>query len=216
MTARIVYAQELKRLNEDVVRMEEKVEKTIEKVLRSLVHRDETLAKEIIADDDKFDLLEQEIEKECFLLVARQSPVAGDLRKITAIMRLISDLERIADHCSDIAEYILRLPSDNQFELPEGVRDMFYAMRQMVSDVIASFVAFDTKKAGQVIEQDNAVDEAFIRLRFSICEMMKSNPDFIEAGVDYLMIIKYVERMADHATNIAEWVYFIVDGELKG
>ncbi len=216
MTARIVYAQELKRLNEDVVRMEEKVEKTIEKVLRSLVHRDETLAKEIIADDDKFDLLEQEIEKECFLLVARQSPVAGDLRKITAIMRLISDLERIADHCSDIAEYILRLPSDNQFELPEGVRDMFYAMRQMVSDVIASFVAFDTKKAGQVIEQDNAVDEAFIRLRSSICEMMKSNPDFIEAGVDYLMIIKYVERMADHATNIAEWVYFIVDGELKG
>ncbi len=216
MTARIVYAQELKRLNEDVVRMEEKVEKTIEKVLRSLVNHDEKLAKEIIADDDKFDLLEQEIEKECFLLVARQSPVAGDLRKITAIMRLISDLERIADHCSDIAEYILRLPSEKRFELPEGVRDMFYAMRQMVSDVIASFVAFDTKKAGQVIEQDNTVDDAFIRLRSSICEMMKSNPDFIEAGVDYLMIIKYVERMADHATNIAEWVYFIVDGELKG
>ncbi len=216
MATRILYTQELKQLNENVVRMEEKVEKTIKKVMEALTSRDEALAKKIIADDDKFDLLEQEIEIECFLLVARQSPVAGDLRKITAIMRLIGDLERIADHCSDIAEYILRLPADEDFALPEGMWDMLFAMKEMVTDAINSFVTFDTDKAEKVIQQDNVVDKAFEKLRVSICEMMKLNPAFIESGVDYLMMIKYVERMADHATNIAEWVFFIVEGKLKG
>lgn len=214
MTTRQVYLEELEKLNNRVIKMGSLLEESINNVIIALNKMDANLAEEIIDADDKIDELEREIELSCISLIAKQQPVAGDLRKITSIMRIIADIERIADHCSDISEYIIKISREKKVAMPRYVIEMVNAMKKMAIDTIDSFVHGDAVKAQNVIDSDDIVDDYFEKIMDELCTAMKHNPDQIRQYAEYLMIIKYLERMADHATNIAGWIIFIVTGDL--
>ena len=130
-------------------------------------------------------------------------------------MRLIADIERIADHCSDISEYIIELAKEDPVPMPGGITEMIGAMKKMVNMTIQCFVKEDVWPIDKIIAMDDTVDDYFFRIKDELCVAMKHNPEAIKAYTDYLLIVKYVERMADHSTNIAEWVSFIVTGDLE-
>jgi phosphate transport system protein len=215
MTIRRVFLEELEKLNNDVIKMGSLLEHSINQVVTALKSMDSVLADQIIEDDDLIDELEQTIEQDCINIIARQQPVARDLRRVTSIMRIIADIERIADHCSDISKYIIKLSSHNPIQMPGNILHMIDEMKKMVKDAIDSFVSEDVEKARKVMASDDKVDQLFADITEELVIAMKHNTDSLHAYVDYLMIIKYLERMADHATNVAEWITFISTGNLS-
>lgn len=215
MTTRVVYQQELANLDQAVLNMGDALKQAIESTMDALHTMDATKAEKIMEDDDIIDTIECTIETQCIELIAKQAPIATDLRKIASYMRMIADVERIADHCSDISEYIIALSKEKEIPMPKGVVDMFEAMYQMTAMVIESFVKRDFDLAQKVVDSDDIIDDFFQQIKGELCIAMKHNPDRISAYVDYIMIIKYVERMGDHCTNIAKWIQFIISGELE-
>lgn len=211
---RQVFIQELEELNNNVIKMGSVLERSLNDMISALDNLDVQLAKKIIERDDEIDLLEQHIERECINIIAKQQPLASDLRKVTSIMKIITDVERIADHCSDISEYILALNKRPSMKAPSHLADMINAMKRMVIETIDSFVTADLEKASSVIIADDIVDDYFEQISGELVEMMQADREIVPQCVSYLMIIKYLERMADHATNIAGWIKFIVTGDL--
>lgn len=211
---RQVFIKELDDLNNNVIRMGSILEQSMNEMINALGNIDVSIAKKIIQRDDEIDLLEQHIERECISIIARQQPIASDLRKITSIMKIITDIERIADHCADISKYIIELNSLPHIMAPSHLSDIINATKNMVVGTIDSFVTADLEKASSVIIADDEVDDLFQLIRDELAVIMKKDSQTVEQGICYLMIIKYFERMADHATNIAEWIKFIVTGDL--
>lgn len=216
MAIRQQYMAELETLNRDVIQMSTILEESIEKVFRALKTVNAKEAHKIIEDDDVIDEMERKIERECMSIIAKQQPVAKDLRRVTAVMRMISDIERIADHCADISEYIILLSKEEDIAMPDFVGEMFTKMKEMVVKTIDSFVNEDLEKAAIVKTSDDVIDDYFEKILKELCIAMKHRPEAIKQYIYYVMIIKYVERMADHATNLAEWNMFMITGELEG
>lgn len=212
---RVFYVNELNSLVENVHTMGVDVLATLDKVIKNLENKDAALAQQIMANDDYFDNEELAIEKQCFKLLLLQAPVASDLREIASILKLVGDLERIADHCSDISQYTLNLTETKPVPLPADFLEMMKLMRSMVSDSITAIHGNDAELAQKIIDTDNKVDTYFHSLRGNLTALMQDKPYFVPQYVNYLMIAKYVERIADHATNIAEWVIYIVKNELQ-
>lgn len=212
---RVFYVNELNSLVENVHTMGVDVLATLDKVIKNLENKDAALAQQIMANDDYFDNEELAIEKQCFKLLLLQAPVASDLREIASILKLVGDLERIADHCSDISQYTLNLTEMKPAPLPADFLEMMKLMRSMVSDSITAIHGNDAEMAQEIIDTDNKVDTYFHSLRGNLTALMQDKPYFVPQYVNYLMIAKYVERIADHATNIAEWVIYIVKNELQ-
>lgn len=212
---RVFYVNELNSLVENVHTMGVDVLATLDKVIKNLETKDAALAQQIMANDDYFDNEELAIEKQCFKLLLLQAPVASDLREIASILKLVGDLERIADHCSDISQYTLNLTEMKPAPLPADFLEMMKLMRSMVSDSITAIHGNDAELAQKIIDTDNKVDTYFHSLRGNLTALMQDKPYFVPQYVNYLMIAKYVERIADHATNIAEWVIYIVKNELQ-
>lgn len=208
------YVHELEVLLDNVRIMGVNLEDTLDKVIANLENNDASLAQQIIASDDDFDNSELKIEKQCLSLVLRQTPVATDWREIASVLKLVGDLERIADHCSDISQYTLRLTEKEPVALPENFIAMMKVMRGMVYDSITAISENDAELAQRVIDTDDEVDHYFYDLRQRLTQLMQQHPHLVPQYVDYLMIAKYVERIADHATNIAGWVLYIVKSEL--
>ena len=191
------------------------LEDTLDRVIVNLEKKDVEVAQEIINGDDKFDSDEVNIEKQCLELVLTQTPVATDWREIASCLKLVGDMERIADHCSDISQYTLKLAEKPAVELPENFMKMLNVMREMVYDSITAISENDVELAQKVMATDDAVDDYFAEMRQQLTTVMMQQPQQVPQYVDYLMIAKYVERIADHATNIAQWVLFVVKNELK-
>lgn len=212
---RVFYVNELNSLVENVHTMGVDVLATLDKVIKNMENKDAALAQQIMANDDYFDNEELAIEKQCFKLLLLQAPVASDLREIASILKLVGDLERIADHCSDISQYTLNLTEMKPAPLPADFLEMMKLMRSMVSDSITAIHGNDAELAQKIIDTDNKVDTYFHSLRGNLTSLMQDKPYFVPQYVNYLMIAKYVERIADHATNIAEWVIYIVKNELQ-
>lgn len=212
---RVFYVNELNSLVENVHTMGVDVLATLDKVIKNLENKDAALAQQIMANDDYFDNEELAIEKQCFKLLLLQAPVASDLREIASILKLVGDLERIADHCSDISQYTLNLTEMKPAPLPADFLEMMKLMRSMVSDSITAIHGNDAELAQKIIDTDNKVDTYFHSMRGNLTALMQDKPYFVPQYVNYLMIAKYVERIADHATNIAEWVIYIVKNELQ-
>lgn len=215
MKIRTEYDEELKKIHDQIRKMGAEVETAIDRTITAFEKKDVGIAMKIIRHDDVIDGMEQTIEDECIRIVIKQAPLAADWRLIAAYMRMISDLERIADNCSDIALYIKRISADGEAQVPDAFREIFYVMREMAGNTIESFFTGNMKLADKVITSDDAVDYDFERIRREVIESVRKDPDRAGTYIDYLIIGKYVERMADHCTNIASWVKFIVLGELK-
>ena len=209
------FNEELKQLLNSVRVMGVNLEDTLDKVIVNLEQKDAALAQQIISDDDNFDNSEVNIEKQCLELVLTQTPVATDWREIASCLKLVGDMERIAAHCSDISQYTLKLIEKEPVPLPDNFMNMLQVMRQMVYDSISAISENDLELANKVIATDDEVDNYFAEMRQHLTTVMQQKPQYVPQYVDYLMIAKYVERIADHSTNIAQWVMFVVKNELK-
>lgn len=211
---RNIYTNELNTITHRVLKMGTMLEHAIDVTREVLETLDPIQAQRIIDGDDIFDDMEREIEQDCLNVVVMQAPVAGDWRRIASIMRMISDLERIADHCSDISEYVIRLAERQRVTPPVGLSDMLSRVKSMLHTSVTAYVELDVQAANAVVAQDDAQDDAFEQVVNTLCDMMAHDPDNIPQYVDYLMIAKYLERMSDHTTNLAEWIAYIVSGVL--
>lgn len=209
------YQEELAELLNKVRLMGTQLEDTLEKTLANLVQKDYKLAQAIIDGDAVFDDEEREIEKSCLKLLLTQTPVASDLREITGCLKLVGDLERIADHCSDISQYTQKLALKRELGVYEAFQPMIQTTWEMVCDSITAISELDAELAAKVIARDDVVDELFQELKRMLTEKMRADSRDVVASVEWLMICKYLERVADHATNIAEWVIYTVENKLK-
>ena len=215
MTARISYEHKLKELHENLIEMGRLIETAIKKTFEAFEDKDYALAEEIIKDDRNINDMEKVIESRCLSLILRQQPVAGDLRMVSTALKVVTDMERIGDHASDIAELILRIHGEHDFHSVRHLPEMAEEAVAMVHDAIQAFVAQDEKEAQEIIKRDDRVDELFNRVKNEVIELLKQTGDISDQSIDFLMIAKYVERIGDHAVNICEWTEFGKTGKIK-
>lgn len=212
MTIRTVFLEELEKLNQNVIKMGTLLEDSIALMIKALKEINVDIADEVIKKDDLLDDMERKIEQECLELIAKQQPVASDLRAVTAIQKIVTDIERIADHCQDISEYVLVLAEKERIDAPSNLIDMVDVVRDMAARVITCFIERDSEEAKRIMKMDDTVDKYFETIREELSLKMQKNKDLVPQCIDYLMIIKYLERMGDHVENIAEWVDFTITG----
>ena len=205
--------KQLKELNEEMIKMGTLIETAIGLAINALVNQDIEKAKKAVAFDDQIDDQEKKIEDKCLKLLLRQQPVAKDLRVISSALKMITDMERIGDHASDIAEITILLSKEEELKILAPIKEMAKETTCMVIDSIDAFVNRDTALAKKVIKQDDKVDILFSQLKNEIVKLINANEEDGEQALDLLMIGKYFERIGDHATNIAEWVIFSITGE---
>lgn len=203
---------ELRSIHVDIIKMGTLIEKTIEETITALVQQDVELAKKIVEGDDRFDQMEIDIERQCIYLIARQQPVASDLRRIFSIVKIVTDLERIADHCQDISKLTLDLAHKKYVKPLIDIPNMAKQVKEMVKMTIDCYIDQDVEKSKIVCANDDIVDKYFYIIMNDLELVMKDKPDEIKQCMDFMMIAKYLERMADHATNVAEWVIYSVEG----
>ncbi len=213
MVARHSFESGLQDLHLDLIKMGSLVEESIDNTIRALQTQDLVLAQKILDNDDVVDELEKKIEKKCIDLIARQQPLAKDLRAISAALKMITDMERIADHSSDIAEITIRIGNNKHVKQLIDIPKMAELAKIMVSKAIDAYVRHDIELAKQVCASDDEVDDLFQKIIMDLTNIMKSDPEKVEQATDFMFIAKYLERMADHATNIGEWVVYTVTGE---
>lgn len=173
--------------------------------------RDAKKARQIMKDDELVDQEQKKIENICFRLLIRQQPVARDLRTITAAMKMVTDMERIGDHAADISELTIMMAESPRLLKDEHIKKMAAEAIYMLLQAIEAYVERDMDKARRVIDHDDIVDELFVTVKAELIEVMHSSTDCAEYAADLLMVNKYLERIGDHATNIAEWVIFSLD-----
>lgn len=206
------FDEQLELLHVELIKMGALCESAIAAAAKSIFHEDENLPQKAVAADEEIDRKEKEIESMCLRLLLQQQPVAKDLRVISSALKMISDMERIGDQASDIAE-ISRMLRPGEERGATHLQDMARSTIRMVSESIDSFVRKDLELANSVIRYDDIVDALFDRVREELISLIGSSPENGEAYVDYLMIAKYFERIGDHAVNIAEWVIYSITGE---
>lgn len=198
-------------LNRELINMGALCEEAIAVTARSVLDADRKQAERISALEEEIDQKEREIERVCLRLLLQQQPVAGDLRQISAALKMITDMERIGDQALDIAE-----TAGFMGPLDEEDAGLFKSLAQivvaMVTDSVDAYVKQDVYLAKAVQMHDDVVDNYFTRIKSGLIDMIAKNPAEGEYALDLLMIAKYFERIGDHATNIAEWVEFSVTG----
>lgn len=215
MAPRHSFDTELDALNNELIRMSLLAEKAIENSIHAFDSCDRELAREVIAKDREINDMEKLIEAKCLSLILRQQPVARDLRVVSTALKMVTDVERIGDHAADIAEIVVQIEDTHCFKLAAHIPEMASASKHMVHDAVEAFVNGDTEKAASVIAADDVVDELFDKVKDEIVEMLKNEAENYDTVIDILMISKYLERIADHAVNICEWIEFNKTGEYK-
>lgn len=206
--------RELDKLNNNLDLMGELVTVAIEDSLKSLKHCDTELAKKVIKGDHEVNEMEKAIERQCISLLLRQQPVASDLRLISTALKMITDLERIGDQAADIAEitlsYCENAHSQNTFETTTKMAE---ETSRMVKTAVRAFRDGDLSLADEVIAADDIVDDYFDDIRDLVVDGIQNRVDEPQNLIDILMIAKYLERIGDHAENVAEWVVYSITGK---
>jgi phosphate transport system protein len=213
MVTRHLFEKELSEMHAMIVRMGVAVENAIGDAITALVDLDSELAQKTIDQDDIIDSMELEIECLCIDIIAKQQPVARDLRDVTSALKLITDLERIADHASDISQKILILSKMKRVMVHHDLITMAGISKDMIRGGLDAYVTRNLDLADEIIRKDDRVDELYEKLKEELVHLMAVDPSNIEQYVEMLLICKYFERIADHAQNVAEWVVFFVNGE---
>lgn len=206
------FDQQLHRLHMDLTGMGALCEQAIAVVAKSLLDRDSTLLPKAYEAEHKIDQMERSIEGQCMNLLLRQQPVASDLRAVSSAMRMISDMERIGDQAADIAEILGYYTDVGGLQSMAYIGDMARATIKMVTDSVESFVCSDLKMAEETIGYDDVVDDLFDRVKAELTTRIAKDPTQGQQCLDLLMIAKYLERIGDHAVNVAEWVCYSITG----
>lgn len=213
VTSRKYYEMELQKLNASLLEMGEMIRMAIDGAVTALLEFDHDKAREIIAYDEQIDRQNREIEQQCYILLLSQQPVAGDLRMVSAALKMTTDMERIGDHAADISEIELMLENLPTLSCAP-IRQMATETSVMLIKSLEAFAQRDEEKANWVIGRDDVVDDLFDTVKSELIEAIRQNADNGEAATDLLMAAKYFERIGDHATNIAQWAIFSITGEM--
>lgn len=207
------YEQELQDLRQRVLLMAGRVEEMIAEAMRALVERDTGLARRTIEADRQVNRAEVEADELCLEILARRQPMASDLRFITLALKMVTDLERIADLSVNICERAIDLNEESQLKPYEDIPRMAAIVQSMVHDAIDAFVSADAAMAREVIDRDDEVDTLYIQVFRDVLELMLRDSSAVERGIHVQSVAKFLERMADHGTNLAEQVVFMVKGK---
>ena len=214
---RITYEHELQELKKELKEMARRVENAIDQTFVAFESDNRALAEEIIRGDRNINDMERAIESRCLSLILKQTPVAGGLRMVSTALKVVTDLERIGDHASDIAELILRIHGKDVYKMLDHLPMMAAKASDMLHDAIEAFIVQDDSMSDEIIKKDDEIDQLFNQTKTDVAEMLKasSDDDNIDNAIDLLMISKYLERIGDHAVNICEWTQFSRTGAVK-
>ena len=212
MNNRPKYDDELQELSTELIKMGATAAQAIEKAMKAIKDSDKELAKEIIEGDRVINDMEKDIEHRCLRLILKQQPVARDLRKVSTAIKMVTDIERIGDAASDIAEITIHLDECEFQDIKNAVLNMAETAKNMVVSAIDAYVEENMILALNTIKQDDIVDECFLSIRRELSKRLIANEHELDVIMDYLMIIKYLERVGDHAVNVCEWVQFYMTG----
>lgn len=207
------FDRQLVQLNNELIEMGGMIEKAISDTVKALVNQDIELASNVIEYDEEIDHQEREIEQLCLKLLLQQQPVAKDLRLISAALKMITDMERIGDHATDISEITIELSKESYIKKLDHIQQMAKETMVMLVQSVEAFVNKDMDKAMAVIVHDDVVDDLFNKVKAELIAMIHEDVNAGEQASDLLMAAKYFERIGDHATNISEWVIFSITGQ---
>ncbi len=208
------FQNELEKLKKKILYLAAKVEKNLQMAVRSFTDKDLNMADEVINSDPDIDSLEVEVEEECLKILALHQPVAADLRYIIAVLKINNDLERIADMAVNIAERSKTLTYNSGPLIPFDLQSMLEIAVKMVRDSVDALVKNSTELARQVCIDDDAIDDRHREVYKLAQEAIRKNPEYAEYYVSLISVSRNLERIADHSTNIAEDVIYMIEGEI--
>ncbi len=208
------FNRQLDTLNREMTDMGSLCESAIESAVRALLRRDEKAAESVAAIEDEINHAERDIEALCLKLLLKQQPVAADLRTVSSALKMITDLERIGDQAADIAEIVRHADFDENYD-NEHIREMATGVSKMVTGSVDAFVERDLEAARDVIRRDDQIDDLFKKACADLAGYIGKNPKNAAPALDLMMTAKYLERIGDHAVNVAEWVEFSITGERR-
>ncbi|MDR1413263.1 MAG: phosphate signaling complex protein PhoU [Actinomycetes bacterium] len=213
--SRANFEHKIKQLHIEIIRMGGLVEVAVEDSVQVFEHNNRELCEAIIENDTTIDEAEKRIESKCLWLIAREQPIASDLREITTALKIITDMERIGDHAVDIAELAMRTVGKNAFADSSHISQMAATVIEIVHSAITAYANYDLELAESTGEKDSVVDEYFSLVKQELVQIFATQPQRMNNAIDFLLIAKYLERIADHAVNICGWVRFSQTGEHK-
>lgn len=211
------FDNEMKTIHHRIIRMAVSLENSVKQAMKAVKSCDMELALEIVAGDDFYDEMQKEVETLCIHTILRRQPVAIDLRKLFAVIKIVTDLERIADHCADLAELILRNQDDAAFRFHPLMEKMTNDVIAMLQMVIEGYIGENAERCRDVVAADDVVDADFETLKSELALQSQNHanhataPSHATAYFSALIAGKYLERMGDHTTNIAEWILWALD-----
>ncbi len=206
--------RQIEQLKEKILRVGTLVEEAISKSITALINRDSHLAQRVMASDEEIDRMEVEVEEECLKILALYQPVAADLRFVVAALKINNDLERMGDLAKNIAKRVAQLAAGEPCELPPEIRLMAMQAQEMVKQCLDAVINADPSLARQVREEDDAVDAARQQIRKKVLQGIKEHPENVETLLRINSVSKHIERIADMATNVAEDVIYMVEGDI--
>ena len=209
------FTTQMQQMHNELTAMGTLCEQAIASAVNGLLKADPALSRQAIELDEQIDQKERVIENMCMRLLLHQQPVARDLRQISSALKMITDMERIGDQATDIAEISLFMEA-SQAKSVQHIGAMAVESIRMVNESVEAFVKSDLALADRVIKYDDVVDDLFCQVRADVASILAETPALAAFALDVLMIAKYLERIGDHATNIAEWVEFAATGYYKG
>lgn len=215
MSIRAKYEKELDYVSDKLIAMCRSVELSIEKSVGALVRRDRELSAEVIREDKDIDAAEHDIEQDCLKILLMEHPVAKDFREVSAALKMITDLERIGDQAADISEIALQFDENGRFDMPPHIPLMAKLAVMMVKDGVHSYINRDLELARGLEARDDKVDALFDEVKRDLVALIREDGDNADQAILFMMIAKYIERIADHAVNIGEWVEYAVIGSHK-
>lgn len=217
MSPRVLFEQELELLKNKVTEMGEHAEISYDRMVYSIRESKEDVLNSLLDTDHKMVDMQRSIEAMCLTLLTKQQPVARDMRMVSAALKVVSDIERIGDHVGDIAELYLRMGNVNgEGEYEHLLLDMMEEAKEMIHSSVEAFVDGDENVAKQVIAHDDVVDDLFNKMKDKMMTAIRNQDLDADRVVDYLMVAKYLEKVGDHAVNIAQWAMFQITGDMEG
>lgn len=215
MSPRSIFEHELAQLQEQIEEISQMVETAYRDLFEALEIKDKKTVENIVKNDHNVNELKRQIESQCLRLIMKQQPVASDLRTITSVLKMVSDIERIGDNVSDIAELLLRMELKKFADYSTHLDNMVVAAKELFIKAVDVFVNNDCTNAEKVIADDDIVDMLFNKVKNDVIEGLKSEHYNADEYIDIMMIAKYLEKIGDHAVNIAEWQIFKETGDIS-
>lgn len=212
--SRHAFEEQQDSLHRKLMMMGTLVEEAIHKAIKSLVERDVQLAEQVIGSDHLINELDHEIQSDCFRLIALQQPVGSDLRRLGTMLKLVTDLERMGDHAVSIAKTTRRLMEEPYVKPLIDIPLMADHVKAMVRDCLNAYMARNQEAAEEIAARDDIVDKLFSTIFRDLIEVMTKNGTAISQGTHLLLVAQYLERIADHVTNICEWIIYMSTGKL--